>query len=247
MAKSTHARPSPIDLDRHPEASLFSREEHPSLTRVLLAGLEAFAELGYHGTATRDITRRAGISAGGLYTHFESKQAILQTISRSTHMAMHNRMLESANESGTADERLRRIVTSHAEFHAQYPTSTRVANYELHSLQPAARVEMQRYRRGMEDIVVEILAEGQKSAEFDVPDVPIFGKFILSSGIDISRWFRPGGRLSPSQLGELHGESVLRAVRAKPPKRVAPKKIAVAVRSSGGNSRGARPDGRSGT
>jgi AcrR family transcriptional regulator len=205
-----------INLDDHPEAQLFSREEHPSLTRVLLAGLESFAELGYHGTATRDITRRIGISAGGLYTHFESKQAILQKISRVTHVAMFNRMLEASNRSTYPTEQLEYLVSEHASFHAHFPTAGRVANYELHSLDVNARIEMQEYRRGMEGMVTAVLEAGQATGEFSVPNVKIFSKFILSSGIDISRWFRTDGQLGPDDLGSLYSEMVLSAAHSSP-------------------------------
>lgn len=216
-----------IDLDSHPEAELFWREEHPSLTRVLLAGLESFAELGYHGTATRDITRRAGISAGGLYTHFESKQAILQRISSVTHEAMYNRMDQATAKSESVADQLEQLVREHASFHAHYPTAGRVANYELHSLHADARAAMQKYRRGMEQMVTSVLESGQSSGEFTVSNVKIFSKFILSSGIDISRWFRPNGQLGPDELGALYAEMVLTAARGYSPKATAKKATAV--------------------
>src|SRR5258707_30050 len=37
---------------------------------------------------------------------------------------------------------------------------------------------------------------------------------ILSLGIDVSRWFPPGGRLSPAELGELHSRFALRALES---------------------------------
>jgi AcrR family transcriptional regulator len=208
---------SVIDLDAHPEAELFSREAHPSSTRVLLAGLQSFAELGYHGTATRDITRKAGVSAGALYTHFESKQAILQEISRVTHAAMYNRMRRASEGPSSPAERLAALVREHASFHARYPTAGRVANYELHSLDADARAEMQEYRRGMEGMVTDVVNAGQEAGQFSVPNVKIFSKFILSSGIDISRWFRADGNLGPDDLGALYAEMVLSAAHAEWP------------------------------
>ena len=220
MSKSDTSSPAivatqAIDLDAHPEADLFSREAHPSLTRVLLAGVESFADLGYHGTATRDITRRAGISAGGLYTHFESKQAILQEISRVTHEAMYKRMRYACEGSSSATDQLGSLVREHASFHAHYPTACRVANYELHSLDVPARAEIQELRRAMEQVLVDVVNAGQVTGEFNVLNVKIFSKFIVSSGIDISRWFRPDGQLGPDALGTLYAEMVLRAAHGE--------------------------------
>lgn len=200
----------------HPEAGLYVSSDHPSRTRLLLAGLECFAELGYHGTTTRDITRMAGVSAGGLYTHFESKQQILQVISRTTHKAMLKRMTADGALAADAPHRLKIIVHNHAAFHARYSTSARVANYELHSLDHSVLGEMQKLRRKMEGIVADILDDGRNESEFHIDDVGLFSKFILSSGIDVSRWYRHGGQLTPEELGIHYSLIVLTAAQGKP-------------------------------
>jgi AcrR family transcriptional regulator len=44
--------------------------------RILDAALEAFARYGYDGTSVSEICRRAGVTKGGYYHHFPSKQAV---------------------------------------------------------------------------------------------------------------------------------------------------------------------------
>jgi len=44
--------------------------------RILDAATEAFARYGYDGTAVAEICRRAGVTKGGFYHHFPSKQAV---------------------------------------------------------------------------------------------------------------------------------------------------------------------------
>ena len=45
--------------------------------RLLRAAADVFAERGYDGTRVADIARRAGVSNGALYAHFESKAELL--------------------------------------------------------------------------------------------------------------------------------------------------------------------------
>ncbi|MEO1042375.1 MAG: TetR/AcrR family transcriptional regulator [Pseudomonadota bacterium] len=57
-----------------PERLRARREE------ILLAALRCFGRQGYEATSMRDLSSEAGVSIGGLYTHFESKEAVLQGV-----------------------------------------------------------------------------------------------------------------------------------------------------------------------
>lgn len=44
--------------------------------RLLDAGVETFARLGFNGCSVQDITEAAGVPKGSFYNHFESKEAL---------------------------------------------------------------------------------------------------------------------------------------------------------------------------
>lgn len=48
--------------------------------RILDAAFALFMEQGYHGTSMRQIVERAGITMGGVYNHFASKEEIWKAV-----------------------------------------------------------------------------------------------------------------------------------------------------------------------
>lgn len=56
--------------------------ESKTRERILEAALELFAARGFAGTSIRRIARAVGITEGGLYAHFPSKQAVFETLFR---------------------------------------------------------------------------------------------------------------------------------------------------------------------
>jgi len=53
-------------------------------SRLRVAALDAFRELGWNATRVEDIVRRAGVSHGTFYTYYENKAAVLDDLVRSS-------------------------------------------------------------------------------------------------------------------------------------------------------------------
>lgn len=56
------------------------RKGEQTQLRILDAAYALFMEQGYHGTSMRQIAERAGITMGGVYNHFASKEAIWEAV-----------------------------------------------------------------------------------------------------------------------------------------------------------------------
>jgi AcrR family transcriptional regulator len=83
------------------------REE--SRARIMDAALELFGRDGYDGTSVRAIARRAGVSVGLLYTHFESKDELLRALFEAS-MADVRASFAQAEAGASAGERIERLV-----------------------------------------------------------------------------------------------------------------------------------------
>ncbi|MBI3548510.1 MAG: TetR/AcrR family transcriptional regulator [Elusimicrobia bacterium] len=47
---------------------------------ILSAAAELFLRRGFHGTSTRDIAEKAGVSLGNIYNHFKTKEEVFATL-----------------------------------------------------------------------------------------------------------------------------------------------------------------------
>ncbi|WP_447036472.1 TetR/AcrR family transcriptional regulator [Streptomyces sp. DSM 118878] len=183
--------------------------------RLLIAAVEAFAERGYHATTTRDIAGRAGMSPAALYIHYKTKEELLHRISRIGHDKALAILRTAADGGGTAAERLEAAVRSFVGWHAAHHTTARVVQYELDALGEEHRTEIIALRRRTDAAVRDIIEDGVRAGEFDVPDVPGTTLAVLSLCIDVARWFNVAGHRTPDEVGALYADLVLRMVGAR--------------------------------
>lgn len=88
---------------------------------ITAAALELFAERGFHGTAVPDIARRAGIAAGTIYRHFDSKEQLVNHVYRQCKTAMVATLLRDLDVTQGARELFRSFFLRLAEFARREP------------------------------------------------------------------------------------------------------------------------------
>ncbi len=95
-------------MPRSPETSEAARAA--SRVRILSAARSLFAERGFFACKVADVARRAGMSAGNVYWHFESKDAILRAILAEGFGALEAMAAEVADAYGPARRQLELLV-----------------------------------------------------------------------------------------------------------------------------------------
>lgn len=154
--------------------------ERGSASVVRAAALAAFAELGYHGTSVREITRRARTSVAALYHYFPSKEVLLAELV-DVHLDELLSVLVEADAAAGPDAaaRLSAIVQAHVTFHLRSPSEGRVCNAELHRLSPAARAGAVEKRKQERALFESAVAAGVAQGAFAVGHVPAASRAVL--------------------------------------------------------------------
>lgn len=74
---------------------------------ILKAAYQVFLEKGYHGASMRDISRRCGLTIGGVYTHFADKDAIFVAVLQVYHPFLQVLPALGASRGDTAEALIR--------------------------------------------------------------------------------------------------------------------------------------------
>jgi len=212
MAKGTAA----AGLDEAQSRSLeeaWNEVSPATARRLLIAAVEAFAARGYHGTSTRDIADRAGLSPAGVYVHFASKEDLFYRITLIGHrQTLRNALLalEALDPGAGPAERLHAVIEAQTTWQARHHTTARVVEYDLPALSAEHYQEVSALRRRIAAVVRGVLADGVKAGVFDVPDVDGTTLALLSMVTDVARWYPSNSRQSPERLGRLYADLALR-------------------------------------
>ena len=87
--------------------------------------------------------------------------------------------------------------------------------YQISALTPAHLADITAKQRQVGRIVRQVIADGMTSGDFDVTDPGATAIAILSLCLDVARWYRPGYRRTPQQLGDSNAAAALRIVGSR--------------------------------
>lgn len=182
--------------------------------RLMEAAADAFSDKGFHATTTRDIASRAGLSPAGVYVHFASKEELLFAVSEGGHVAARDMLVTAARDADDPTAALTAILDTFSRWHAEHYRVGRIVQYEFGHLAPEHRDRVLRLRKEIDGVVRAVLRDGVASGEFDVPQVPETALALLSLCVDVARWYEPGIRRTPAEIGRTNARLGLRLVAA---------------------------------
>jgi len=191
------------------------RERRQLATReaILRAAARVFRDRGFAETGMREIAEAADLSTANLYYYFPSKADILFFCQ--DHSV--GRMLEAAREAGTdADDpaaRLRRVITAHLLCTLDELDGA-AAHTEVDALPADLRGRIVAKRDRYERAVRGIIEDGMRRGTFAAGDAALLTKAVLGACNWTTRWYRPGGRLSPAHIAATYADYLVRGLLA---------------------------------
>jgi TetR/AcrR family transcriptional regulator, cholesterol catabolism regulator len=172
-----------------------------------------FSARGYHGTSMQHLADALGLLRGSLYAHIGSKEDLLFDVvdDGAERFLARGR---AALDAPTATERLRRFMVEHVETAIEHLDAGTVFLNEWRYLSDERRSIIQAKRDEYEAMLTSVIEAGIASGEFRANvDVRFAVLLVLSAGNWVYEWYRPGGALGPTQIGDRFAELIVTGLK----------------------------------
>lgn len=179
------------------------------------AAVNLIARLGYEAMSMRQLAAEVGVQAAALYRYFPTKEDLLFTLMRE-HMEGLTAAWDAARPA-SADPvaRLSAYVRNHIAFHIERRHATHVSNMELRSLSPERLTQILKQRTAYEKELRAILRDGAEEGVFTVEDTGLTAMALIQMLTGVIVWFRPGERLSITEVTTTYLSMTMRLVGAR--------------------------------
>ena len=160
----------------------------------------------------REVGAGVGIKAGSLYNHYAGKGELLFRIARDVMEELLAAGRQAVAASAEPHEQLRELIRAHVVYHAEHRFRAKVADDQLHALEPDQRAEVIAVRDEYERLWRDVIETGRSAHGWAVPDTPVVTFAITTMCTAVDVWYREGGRLTPDEIAEIYGDFVLGAL-----------------------------------
>lgn len=174
--------------------------------RILEAAARTFRDKGYSGTTLNDIAAAAGMRAGSIYYHFESKEQILEEVLEIGIRRISEAVVAEVGalpDTARPSEKIRVGIETHLRALLQHGAYAS-ANIRIFGQvpKPVQRRNL-RFRREYADFWRELLREARDAGEIDPSFDLSLVRMVLFGALNWSvEWYKPG----KGAVGDFAGE-----------------------------------------
>ncbi|WP_042434987.1 TetR/AcrR family transcriptional regulator [Streptacidiphilus anmyonensis] len=195
-----------------PSTQRSSQSPSPARRREILeTAARVFAEQGYNATTVRKIADEAGLLAGSLYYHFDSKESMLEEILSGFLDELWAGYDEVLAAQLDPKDTLAALVTESFREIDRHRDAVAIYQKEARQLAVQPRFAfLAESQRRFEQVWLETLERGVSAHAFRADlDLRLAYRFLRDTVWVAASWYRPGGGHSPEQIARQYLSMVL--------------------------------------
>jgi len=171
-----------------------------------------FREKGFPASSMRDIAREVGVEPASLYSHFKSKDEILEHICFKIADEFFEAQEPILNSMYDPVEKLKRLVARHINvIILNLEASSVFFNEWCYLKKPKLKkfiAMRERYEKGFHDVI----QQGITSGDFRMMDTHFTVRLLFSVMNGVHDWYNPSGKVTPDEVGEKMSEFILKGM-----------------------------------
>src|SRR6185436_19144481 len=187
------------DSKRNPK-SIATRYDQ-KLEFILRTSARIFAEMSYHSTSMRDISRATNVSLAGLYHYCKSKEELLFLIQDNCFGRVLERLEQRLQDVEDPIAKLGIFIENHLSFFAANMAEMKVLSHEAESLRGDLYTHVSTRKDNYTKLARKILREVQETGDSKEPiDLTVATYALFGMMNWIYNWYDPQGKLKVNEL-----------------------------------------------
>jgi AcrR family transcriptional regulator len=203
-------------IDAVRPSRLVRASSQKKLDRLLMKAAALIAKHGFNAMTMRELSTALGTSLAGLYHYFASKEDLLFQLQYRTFASLLEQQEKIADQPGTPDERLARLLTGHLQFYSRHTNELKACTFEMGSLgpKPYRIVEeiRRRYYRLMTSVVAQVI-DGPAAGARETRQSRHAALFVFGMLNWIFMWYEPSRHGTVEQIGQEMRDLLLNGLR----------------------------------
>lgn len=195
-------------------------KRHDQRRHILRASAKLIATIGYEECTLNRIANELDLTPPAIYHYFPTKQSIFTEVAitamRGTYEAVKHAVNAAIDEGKNHTEQLHALMLAHADYFEQnyWLVNATIFGYAGTSRRDIERLEeLESYRNSNTELLINILAGGVSAGEFRDIDPRSTARSIYQL-LNITRWYRPGGKKTAADFAEANYQILMRGLGA---------------------------------
>lgn len=182
------------------------------LAKILAHATSVFYEKGYEGASMRDLSRSSGMSLGGMYYYFGSKEKLLYLIQKDTFSTIVERLRDRLKAVENPEERIRVFILNHLEYFLANQKAMKVLSHEDDVLKNSFGAEIRAIKREYYHTCIELLEDYRRAKNLEFSSrIAVLGLFGMMNWL--YTWYNPRVDGDAEELARQMGDIFLQGVR----------------------------------
>lgn len=191
-----------------PEAQLGTKK-----LEILNHATELFMLNGYPASTMRDLARSVGLEAASIYSHFSSKEEILQLICFRMANAFFEAVKPIQELELNPEEKLELVIQAHIGVLTRDPKASSVFQNDWNHMSEPRLSEFKALRDEYEEQIASIIRQGVNKGEFIVEDEKFVLLTLLAALNWTAKWYRQDGKFSPLQISKKLSAIIFKGIK----------------------------------